>query len=640
MTRLSAYLLPTEKQAPADAEAISHKLMVRAGLIRQLGAGMWTWLPAGWRVHQRAVAIIREEMDAIGGQELLMPVLQPAELWRKSGRYPIEELFKLHDRKGSELVLAMTHEEAVTTHVAQTVRSYRDLPLILYHFQVKERDEPRPRAGVLRTREFIMKDAYSFDRDAAGLEERYELHVGAYDRMMERTGLRWYRVQADVGMMGGLGAHEYMAPCPAGENDVALAGSGASQYAANMEVASATPQPVSLPPAPATPEQVSTPGLTTVEQVAGALGVPAGALLKAYPVVVEDREGDEQGEGSGQASPRLVLVLVRGDHRVNEFKLAAALGAASRPARPEEIAAQLGPVGFIGPVGFDGHVEILLDAAALPVGSRAAASVGEGTPGAPDGAGAGEGTAAADGAGAGANTGIGGSSVAELGGALGDSGGYVTGANRPDAHLRGVVPGRDFPFRAVDVRTVLPGDTVGGHPLTIEPAIEVGNIFKLGTRYSLPLGASFLDESGREQPIWMGCYGIGPARIAAAAVEQYADEHGISWPRALAPFAIHLVAVGKAGDPARAAAEGLYETLCAAGVEVLFDDRDANPGEKFADAELLGCPVRLTVGRRSVESGEIEVQIRRGRAAAAGLPLAAEPAELTRALDELCRTLP
>ena len=220
MTRLSEYLLPTEKQPPADAEAISHKLMVRAGLVRQMGAGMWTWLPAGWRVHQRVVAIIREEMDAIGAQEMLMPVLQPAEPWRKTGRIEIEELFKLTDRKGSELVLAMTHEEAVTFHIAQAVRSYRDLPLIVYHFQVKERDEPRPRAGVLRTREFVMKDSYSFDRDQAGMEERYELHVGAYDRMMDRTGLRWYRVEGDVGMMGGLGAHEYMAPCAAGEDEV------------------------------------------------------------------------------------------------------------------------------------------------------------------------------------------------------------------------------------------------------------------------------------------------------------------------------------------------------------------------------------------------------------------------------------
>src|SRR5947208_11925339 len=237
MTRLSGYLLPTEKQPPADAEALSHKLMVRAGLIRQMGAGMWSWLPAGWRVHQRAAQIIREEMDAIGAQEMLMPVLQPAEPWRKSGRLDIEELFKLTDRKGSELVLAITHEEALTFHVAQLVRSYRDLPLILYHFQVKERDEPRPRAGVLRTREFIMKDSYTFDRDEAGLHERYELHVGAYDRIMQRTGLRFYRVESDVGMMGGLGAHEYMAPCPAGEDEIAL-GEG---YAANLEVARRDP---------------------------------------------------------------------------------------------------------------------------------------------------------------------------------------------------------------------------------------------------------------------------------------------------------------------------------------------------------------------------------------------------------------
>ncbi len=237
MARLSEYLLPTEKQPPADAEAISHKLMVRAGLVRQMGAGMWTWLPAGWRVHQRVVGIVREEMDAIGAQEMLMPVLQPADPWRRTGRLDIDELFKLTDRKGSELVLAMTHEEAVTFHIAQIVRSYRDLPLIVYHFQVKERDEPRPRAGVLRTREFIMKDSYSFDRDLAGMEERYQLHVGAYDRIMERTGLNFYRVEGDVGMMGGVGAHEYMAPAPAGEDEVALA----PGYAANVEVARNSP---------------------------------------------------------------------------------------------------------------------------------------------------------------------------------------------------------------------------------------------------------------------------------------------------------------------------------------------------------------------------------------------------------------
>jgi prolyl-tRNA synthetase len=428
MTRLSEYLLPTEKQPPADAEAISHKLMVRAGLVRQMGAGMWTWLPAGWRVHQRVVAIVREEIDAIGGQEMLMPVLQPADLWRRTGRLEIDELFKLNDRKGSELVLALTHEEAVTFHVSQIVRSYRDLPLILYHFQVKERDEARPRAGVLRTREFIMKDSYSFDRDQAGMDERYELHVGAYDRIMDRTGLRYYRVQGDVGMMGGVGAHEYMAPCAAGEDEIALA----PGYAANLEVARTSPE-----------------------------------------------------------------VELRGEQY----------------------------------------------------------------------------------------------------------------------------------FR-------------NGEPLSIEPAIEIGNIFKLGTRYSDPLGARYLDEHGEEHAIWMASYGIGPARIVAAAIEQFADEHGISWPRALAPFAVELVALGKPGTPEREAAEKLYETLRDGGVEVLYDDRELGPGEKFADAELLGCPLRLTVGRRTLESGEIEAQLRRGRESVPGPPLDAGPEALLAAVDELWRSAP
>jgi prolyl-tRNA synthetase len=428
MARLSEQLLPTEKEAPADAEAISHKLMVRAGLVRQMGSGIWTWMPAGWRVHQRVVQIVREEMDAIGGQEMLMPVLQPSDPWRRTGRYDIEELFKLHDRKDADLVLAMTHEEAVTFHVAQLVRSYRDLPLILYHFQVKERDEPRPRAGVLRTREFVMKDAYTFDRDQAGLDERYALHVGAYDRIMERTGLRFYRVESDVGMMGGVGAHEYMAPCDAGEDKVAL-GTG---YAANVEVALADPE---------------------VEQA-----------------------GDELRRN--------------------------------------------------------------------------------------------------------------------------------------------------------------------GEVLTVEPAIEIGNIFKLGTRYSEPLGATYLDESGAEHPVWMGSYGIGPARIVAAAVEQFADEHGISWPRALAPWAVHLVAIGKPGTPEREAADAVYETLQGGGVEVLYDDRDLGPGEKFADAELLGCPLRLTIGRRSLETGAAEVQVRRGRADAPGIVLGGDPQALLRSVDELWQTLP
>jgi prolyl-tRNA synthetase len=560
MTRLSTYFLPTEKQAPADAEALSHKLMVRAGLIRQVGTGLWSFLPAGWAVHQNIVQIIREEMNAVGGQELLMPVMLPAELWQRSGRYSIPELFKLQDRRGAELVLAMTHEEAVTQHVAQVVRSYRQLPFSLYHFQVKERDEPRPRAGLLRTREFIMKDAYTFDRDREGLDAHYERYREAYDRVMDRCGIEWYRVESDVGAMGGHGAHEYMAPSPAGENDVALA----PGYAANVEVASAVAQPVELPPGLDAPELVETPGLVTVADVAGRLEVPAGALLKAYPVVVEDRG--------------LVLVMVRGDHRVNDIKLHNALGTEFRPARAEEFAERIGPAGYIGPVNVD--VPILLDDAVEP-------------------------------------------------------GSYITGSNRDNSHLRGVEPGRDFPFKRADVRSVEPGDTVDGKPIRIEPAIEVGNIFKLGTRYSEPLGASYLDESGQSKPIWMGSYGLGPARLAAAAVEQYADEHGISWPRSMAPFDVHLVGLGKAGSEEREAAERLYEELREAGLETVYDDRDAGPGEKFADAELLGVPLRLTVGRRTLASGEVEAQVRRGRETRS-IPLEGA----AQAAAELWRSLP
>lgn len=567
MTRLSSLFLPTERQPPADAEALSHQLMVRAGLVRQIGSGLWSWLPAGWRVHQNIVQIVREEIDAIGGQEMLMPVLLPAELWKRSGRWESvgAELLRLKDRRDADMVLAMTHEEAVTHHVAQVVKSYRELPKILYHFQIKERDEPRPRAGVLRTREFVMKDSYSFDRDEAGLQQSYELHRGAYARIYDRCGLEWFECESDVGMMGGTVAHEYMAPCPAGEDDVAIA----EGYSANVEVASADPRPVELPaPLPA-PETVETPGMKTVEQVAGTLGVPAGALLKAYPVVAQDG--------------RMLMVVVRGDHRVNETKLRNHLGQTFRPAGEDEIRERIGPPGFIGPVG--AGIDILLDEAVR----------------------------------------------------AGDGASYVAGANAPDAHLRGVEPGRDFAFTRADVRMVEAGDTVGGRPLRIEPAIEIGNIFQLGTRYSVPLKATFLDEQGKEHPIVMGSYGIGPARIAAAAVEQSADERGISWPRSIAPWQVELVVLGKAGTPEREAGERLYAELREAGLDVLFDDRDAGPGEKFADAELVGCPLRLTLGRRSLESGTLEAQARRGQVDhEGGIPLdgAAE------AVKELWASLP
>ena len=555
MTRLDRYFLPTEREAPADAEALSHKLGVRAGLIRQVGAGLWSWLPAGWRVHENVAQIVREEIDRIGGQEMLMPVITPAELWKRSGRYAFDEVFKLHDRRNAEFVLALSHEETVTLHVAQTVRSYRQLPMLLYHFQTKGRDEPRPRAGVLRTREFIMKDAYSFDRDEEGLDASYQKFVEAYDRICDRVGLEWYRVESDVGMMGGSAAHEYMAPSPAGENDVALA----PGYAANTEIASADAQPVA---AIDLEGDLHTPGATTIAAVAETLGVQAGNVLKAFPVVTESRG--------------LVMAFVRGDHRVNEIKLANALGESFRPATEDELAGGVCIPASWGPTP---DLTALYDDAIV----------------------------------------------------FGQD--YLAGANRPDYHRVVTVDGGE----RGDFRTVEAGDTVNGHPIRIEPAIEIANIFKLGTRYSEPLSATYLDEHGKEQLIVMGCYGIGPARITAAAIEQNADEKGISWPKAIAPWDVEIVAIGKPGTAERDAAEALYSELSEAGLKVLLDDRDAGPGEKFADAELLGVPLRLTVGKRSLDSGRAEAQARRGRADhEGGVPLqgAAE------AVRELWTSLP
>jgi prolyl-tRNA synthetase len=559
MSRLSQVFLPTLKDPPADAEAISHKLMVRAGLIRQLGAGLWSYLPAGWRVERKVEQIIREEMERIGCQEMLMPLLMPAEPWEKTGRYAIEELFKLEDRKGSPLVLAMTHEEAVTTHVGREVRSYRDLPLMLFHIQTKERDEPRPRAGVLRTREFTMKDAYSFDRDEEGLARSYELQTEAYGRILDRCGVRWYRVESDVGMMGGTDADEYMAPCPAGEDEVALA----PGYAANVEIASAEPQPVVLPAPLSAPEEADTPGLTKVEEVADHLGLPQGAFIKTLPIVVEGRG--------------VVLVLLRGDHRLNETKLRNGMKTDFRQARPEEIEEQLGPVGYLGPV--ESGLPIIKDAALT-----------------------------------------------------GNS--YVAGANKPDTHLRGVDPARDFEAYEMDVRRVEPGDIApDGGAIEIETAIEVGNIFKLGTRYSEPLGATYLDENGTQHPIVMGCYGIGPARIVAAAIEQTADERGIVWPKAIAPWQVHLVSLAKAGEPEREAADKLYEQLLEKSVEVLYDDRDAGPGEKLTDAELLGCPLRIVAGRRGLAEGVVEAT-ERATGAEHKLPLEDAAAQALSLIDD------
>ncbi len=532
--RASQLFLPTLREAPADAEAISHKLLVRGAFIRQVSAGVWTLLPLGWRVHEKVVGIIREEMDAIGAQELSMPVLTPAELWKATGRYDITEVFKLRDRNDREFVLPMTHEETITFH-AREIQSYRDLPQMLYHFQTKDRDEPRPRAGLIRVREFVMKDSYSFDRDAEGLEQSFQLHKGAYDRIFERCGLEVFPVQAESGMMGGSASMDYLAPSAAGENTLVTCERG--DYAADLEIARGIPRAPQFPAALDAPEDVETPGATTIEDLAKMLGIDDAATSKAMPVV---------------ADGRVVLALVRGDDRLDDMKMVEALGEAVRPATEDEIRETFGAEpGSIGPVGV--AVEVVADEALR-------------------------------------------------------DGQFVAGANRTGHHLRGVQAGRDFEPRFANIREVREGDACPkcGGKLHLQAAIEVGHIFKLETRYTEPLEATFLDEDGKEKFLVMGSYGIGPARTVAAIVEQHHDEHGIQWPRSVAPYDVHLVALpGLEERAAEVAAK-----LDAAGDAVLLDDRDQRAGEKFADADLIGLPVRVTVGKKTLDDGAVDVRSR------------------------------
>src|SRR6058998_109549 len=541
--RLSKSLVPTLREDPADAEALSHKLMLRAGLVRQLAAGIYVWLPLGQRVLDRVNAIIREEMNAIGGQEITMPVLHPAEIWRDSGRWDAigPEMFRLKDRNERDMCLAMTHEEVIAWLAAREIRSYRDLPQIWYQIQTKERDEARPRSGVLRTREFLMKDSYTLDPDLAALDRSYAAHESAYRKIFERCGLRFHVVQSDTGMMGGLGSHEFMAPSAAGEDEIALcAGCG---YAANVELARGVP---ASPVFPAwSRDEVATPNARTIAEVAELLKIDPRLTIKSLVYV---------------ATSGPVLVLVRGDHTIHERKLARALGGEFRAAHPDEVRGALGaPVGSVGPVG--ARVPILADEALA-------------------------------------------------------SGSYVVGANREGFHLRGVVPGRDFEARFVDLHAVAAGEACGhcGKALEVERVIEIGNIFKLGTKYSVPLGATYLDESGQQQPVVMGSYCIGPARIAAAAIEQRADADGIVWPAAIAPYLVHIVAVNVKDQTQAQAAEGLYAECQKQGLEALLDDRDERPGVKFKDADLLGAPIRVTIGNAFVKEGVIEVKTRRTRA--------------------------
>jgi prolyl-tRNA synthetase len=534
IARASQLFLPTLRDDPADAEAVSHKLLVRGGFIRQVSAGIWTYLPLGWRVYRKVEQIIREEMNAIGGQEMLMPLLTPAELWERSGRIRIPELFKLKDRAGRDFVLPMTHEETVTFH-AREIQSYRQLPQILYHFSVKDRDEPRPRGGLIRVREFIMKDAYSFDRDEAGLDVSFLKHSQAYQRIFERCGLTYYEVAAESGIMGGSGSRDFLAPAGSGENTLVTCENG--DYAADLEIAGGVPAPPDFPDELPEPQEVETPGQRTIEGVSAFLDIDERATAKAMPVV---------------ADGRVVLALVRGDDRLNEMKLLAVLGQDFRPAQPDEIRETFGADGgSIGPVGV--AVDVIADD-----------TLREGQ--------------------------------------------YVVGANRDDRHLRGVQAGRDFQATFADLREAREGDTCPrcGGKLRLQTAIEIGHIFKLERRFSEPLGATFLDEDGSERALVMGSYGIGPGRIIATAVEQSHDEQGIVWPRSIAPYDVDVVALPGVEEQSEAAAAALDD----AGLSVLLDDREARAGEKFADADLIGLPTRITVGKKTADDGAVDVRER------------------------------
>jgi prolyl-tRNA synthetase len=538
--RYSHLFIPTLKEAPSEAEAVSHKLMVRAGYVRQLAAGLYIYLPLGQRVMNKINQIIREEMNAIGGQEVTMPVLNPAEVWLQTGRWDSigDEMFRLKDRGGRDMCLAMTHEETMTWLAAHDLRSYRDLPQIWYQVQTKLRDEARPKSGILRTREFTMKDSYSFDCDEAGLDKSYQLHLDAYKKIYSRCGIKFYVVQSDTGMMGGSMAHEYMAPSPAGEDEVALCdGCG---YAANVELALSVPKKPSFPSMQF--EEVSTPEKRTIEEVTRFLKVTPDLLIKSI-LVMSDK------------GP--VLALVRGDQMLHEKKLAKLIGP-NRPAQKEEVKEHLDvPAGFIGPMG---HTIRKIADLSLKEGS------------------------------------------------------FIAGANKEGYHVKGVSADKHFTdAEFFDIHTAAKGDACVqcGKPLRIERVIEIGNIFKLGTKYSVPLKANYLDENGAEKPIIMGSYGIGPARIAAAAIEQGNDENGVIWPLALAPYQVMILPVNVKDAKSMDVAEELYASLEEKGFEVLMDDRDERAGIKFKDADLIGIPYRIIIGEKNLKDGLVEVKERK-----------------------------
>jgi prolyl-tRNA synthetase len=555
--RLTELFFTTLRDDPAEAEMPSHRLLVRAGYVRQLGAGLYSLLPLGLRVTRKVEQIIREEMDAIGCQEMEMPVIHPADLWRRSGRYASigPEMARFKDRAGRDMVIAMTHEEVVADLLADIVRSYRQLPLLVYHFQTKFRDEPRSRGGLIRVREFVMKDSYSCDRDEAGLDASYWAHHRAYSRIFERLGLEAIPVASDVGMMGGTQAHEFMVLNAAGEDVLVLCETG--DYAANRQVA-VVERPVPAAEEPLPIEEVETPGASTIAALSAFLGIGPERTAKAAFFVTNDG--------------RLVTAVVRGDHEVNETKLVNAIGARGgiRPAQADEIRAAGMEPGFGSPVGArDTFVVVDTVAARSP--------------------------------------------------------NLVGGANREGFHLRNLNVGRDFsPDVVADIASVQEGDPCPAcaRPLILRNGIEVGNIFKLGTKYTEALDARYLGEDGERHPIVMGSYGIGLGRAVACIVEAHHDGNGIVWPEVVAPYAAHLVVIGANRDPAVVEiAERLHALGAEWGREILYDDRDESPGVKLTDAELLGMPWILTVSPRSIAAGGVEVT-RRATGERATRPLA------------------
>lgn len=538
--RWSQLYVPTLREDPADADAASHRLLLRAGYVRQLMAGHYSLLPLGVRVRERIMAVIREEMARAGAQEFLLPAMHPAEIWQKSGRWEVmgEEMFRLRDRKGADLALGMTHEEIFATLAAE-LRSYRQLPQVWYQFQTKFRDEPRPKSGLIRVREFTMKDAYSFDLDQAGLDSAFERQRAAYTRIFHRLGIPAIPVHASSGTMGGSESVEFMCPSEAGEDLVAVCPTG--HYAANLEKAVSTLAPVEDGPGLPSPEPFDTPDVRTIEDLDRLHGVPADRQIKTLVYVVDDR---------------LTLVLLRGDHALAEQKLLDQLGARQvRPAQPDEIRDALGALpGSLGAVGVTG-LPVVADEALR--GRRA----------------------------------------------------MTTGANRDGVHLRGVDVARDIdPARWLDLREVAAGEPCPdcGRPLAVLRTVEVGHIFKLGRRYTELLGVSVLGPDGeRVHPI-MGSYGIGVERALACIVETHHDDRGISWPAGAAPFTVAVVPIGK-NEAVAQAGEELYESLRAAGVDVLLDDRDERPGVKLSDAELVGVPYRVTIGARGLAAGTVEL---------------------------------